>query len=195
VYARTLPDGTRLVALRQEVPKERAYVDKHGNPRAPIPGAVYPPQVFEYTFQLQSADGGVKRVLGSKMMGLYPGEVERMKFSLYDASIFDGHLVVLYHSGRHTLADITEDEPRGSRFVMEDDSLIVMDAPESGGFAIGGRLEGSLKAGDLHAIVTTHVPGKTADRQFLLTKKDGGYKWVLDPPPAHPVELPIRLTN
>jgi len=193
VYSRRLPDGTHLVAVRAEVPKERAFEDRQGNPLPLIPGAQLPEHLYEYTFELHSPDGAVQRAFGKKKMAIYPGEIERMKFSICDAYVYEGQLVVLYHAGRLTCADVTEGDAHDSRFVMYDDSVIVIDAPESGGFVVGGRLEGSLKAGDLHAIVTTHVPRGTGDRQFLLAKKDGRYKWAQDP--TGPAGLPIRLNN
>jgi len=180
VYARNLPGGRRLLVLKAELPKHEEKKDEQGRP-VPEPGIQYPEHSYEYTFVVQSADGKTRLTVGKKWTGTMPGEIERMRFSVLDAHVYDDQLVVLCRIGRATSGDTALVGAAGKGFLMHSAAPLVLDYVESGSWAIGGRLEGSPKAGDLRAIVTEDVLGQTIDRRFLLVNQDGHYRWVPEP--------------
>lgn len=190
IYAKNLADGSRLAVLKTEIPKERVEIPKLPADLVPLPieGA------FEYTFQIRLKDGTFRNVHGKKQMVLLKGEVERMKFAVLDANEVDGHVVVLYKVGGLTFADLTTRNAAGEdEFVMGNDSLIIIDARGSGSFVAGGWMEGSIKEGSLRMFIAACVSGQPRDRRFLLSEKNGAYRWVKDPPAAG--QLPDRLLN
>ena len=116
VYTVDLPGGRHLLVLKAELPKHEAKKDAEGKP-IPEPGVQWPEHSYEYSFVVQSADGRNRQVVGKKRMGTMPGEVERMKFSVLDAFVYDDQLVVLFRNGRGTFGDTAFLAGRGTAFL------------------------------------------------------------------------------
>ena len=111
IYARGYSGGRRLVVLKNEVPLKEVYPngmpETEPSPRNPamVAQVIYPEHVYEYSFIVKSGDGKSKAVAKAGC-GTLRGEVERMKFEIYDVALYEDELVVLVRSGRVVLADV-----------------------------------------------------------------------------------------